>query len=104
MATKPPSLARALDESIRAAQLEPIDRAAVALAKRYACMVDADPDALQRVGHMILPVLTALGLTPAARGKAAKGATPDAPSALDDLRARRRARSDRAAAVDATAP
>ena len=106
MATKAPSMCRALDDALRSAQLEPSDRAAVVLAKHYAARLDADPDAIVKIGHMILPVLTALGMTPAARQALAKGASAGAPtsSPLDELRAKRATRRDRASAVDSAAP
>jgi hypothetical protein len=104
--TRAPSISRALLVALKTAEHEPVDAAAVALAKAYAARLDDDPDALLKIGHMMLPVLTALGMTPAARrATAPKGATPDAPVVrpLDQLRDRRRSRADRAAAVDASA-
>lgn len=103
---RPPSMTRALATALRSAQLDDQDAAAVALAKAYAARIDSDPEALVKVGHLVLPVLTALGLTPAARKAVApKGATASGtPSRLDELRARRASRASRASALDAPAP
>lgn len=104
---KPPSISRALASALRTAPVEPMDAATVALAKAYAARIDSDPDALLKIGHMMLPTLTALGMTPAARRAVApRGATTGASrtSPLDELRKRRNARADRAAAVDSAAP
>lgn len=112
MATKPPSMCKALDDALRAADLDPVDRAAIVLAKHYAACLDADPAAIVKVGHMVLPVLTALGFTPAARKAVAKGSRPAAGAGtaatssdpISLLRAERRSRAERAAASSGPPP
>ena len=109
MAPRKPSVARALATALKSAPIAPADAAAVALAKVYAGALDDadDSEDLARAGRLLLPVLNALGMTPSARGAITKGASSeDAPvtSRLDELRARRRSRADRAATVDASAP
>ena len=94
-----------LVDSVRAglAELEPLDvrdRAVADLAIRYAEGIDdaADwqdrqRDPLAELGPKLLAALAALGMTPAAR-KSVVDAKPDARrSPLDELRARRAARS-----------
>lgn len=103
MATKPPSTTRALQAALRAARPAPGDAAAVALAKRYAALIDraeelaeelsglhAEDDDQAKVlaalkakvdaqavasdlGPKLLGALTALKLTPAARAAVAAG-------------------------------
>ena len=103
MATRPPSLARALTTALRSAPPAPRDAAAVALAKRYAGLIDeaaALADALAKVrpedesdvrqlaslrarvdahavasdlGPKLLAALAALALTTSARAGTAKG-------------------------------
>jgi hypothetical protein len=104
MNTPVPPLSWALALAVDAANLTDQDAAAVALAEAYMARIDADPDSLVKIGHLVLPLLTALGLTPAARN-AVKGAGPVARnvSPLDDLRARRATRANRAKAVDQAA-
>lgn len=97
---------RALRAALRDTDLTGSDGAARALAITYARQLDGGEDPT-RLGPALLAVLTALGMTPAARaaltGKGtADGRTPGSP--LDELRARRRARTDGTPPVDATAP
>lgn len=99
-----------LHDSVRAglAQLEPLDvrdRAAADLALAYAQALDtyaADADGWQdrqrdplaELGPKLLAALTALQLTPAARKAALQGGAEKPPaSPLDELRAKRAARS-----------
>ncbi len=91
---------RALSDALRNATVADRDRAGVALARRYAQLLDAARDLPGEVetyadlGPKLLTALTALGLTPAGRG--AKGGAGDAPaivSPLDELRARREQRT-----------
>jgi len=139
-------LARAVATAIAAGADDKRDVGAVALARRYAELIDAaspaskyreplaqlgravallDVDdatpyerALTKItdalaahsvasdlGPKLLAALSALGLTPAARGDG-KGGTAGEPAAnpLDELRARRAARTDRTATVDTAAP
>jgi len=70
----------------------PADVAAMRLAWGYAERLDDDAEALAKVGPLYLTVLTALGLTPAARAAAMKGGQTDeraSASPLDELRERR---------------
>lgn len=88
------ALTRALRDVERGAQ----DGAAVALARRYARMIDDDPDTLWRLGPRLLEVLVELGMTPRARQavvspKGGTGGDGGAKRAAhDELRAKRAAR------------
>lgn len=96
-----------LQDSVRAglAQLEPLDvrdRAVADLALRYAAAIDNPEDWMDRqrdplaeLGAKLLAALTALQMTPAARKAAMAGAEQAKPttSPLDELRAKREARS-----------
>lgn len=94
MTTKPPSVSRALAGAVRAAGLERTDVAAVALAKRYAHLLDEGNDeALADFGPKLLAVLVELKLTPKARsavlaGGGAPGAAGGQRAALHALRQR----------------
>jgi hypothetical protein len=81
------------------------DIAASRLAWGYAERLDEDPESLAKIGPLYLAVLTALGLTKAARDAVMKGGQPNASpgaSPLDELR-ERRARKSRTETMDATA-
>lgn len=91
------TLTQALAEALKDAQLQPRDYGAVALVKRYAATIDADPKVLSDLGPKLLAALTALGLTPAGRGvKEGGGTSAPVASALDELRERRNARQNAA--------
>lgn len=104
--------ARKLAEALKSAAIPATDEAAVQLARRYAQLLDEARGGLNEakvfadLGPKYLATLTALGLTLAGRG-VKKETTPDEPGAgaspLDELRARRATRADRAKAVDAPA-
>lgn len=95
-----------LHDSVRAglAQLEPLDvrdRATADLALAYAAAIDEpydwgdkQRDPLAELGPKLLAALTALQMTPAARKAAVQGSeAPKPASPLDELRAKRAARS-----------
>jgi hypothetical protein len=95
----------ALVDSVRAglAELEPLDvrdRAAADLAIMYAEHIDDQSDwsdkqrdPLAELGPKLLAALTALGLTPQARKAAVPTVAERPTSPLDELRARRAART-----------
>lgn len=102
-----PSHGDALALALASLTLLPQDGAAVRLAHRYAELLDtADPDVAIRIGPAFLAVLESLAMTPRARALlAGKGGTAsDGRSGMDELRRKRAARRDSAAAVDATSP
>lgn len=83
----------ALGRAVRDAKLaSKSDAAAVALATKYAQVIDADLEPLAKVGKGLLDTLVELGLTPKARASVMKGQAP-ATSGLDELRARRERRA-----------
>lgn len=114
MVARSPSLSRSLADALKTAQTQPADAATIALARRYAALVeDAEATAaaldtmepedegqaeqIRRLrarvdaatvasdlGPKLLAALTALGMTPAARSTAAKGGTPDAGNPAGD--------------------
>lgn len=84
--------AEALETALKSAVTRPEDAATIALARRYARLIDdvkaQDDEALTMVklGPVYLAALAALGMTPAARAAAAgKGAAPAAPGAPSPL-------------------
>ena len=80
-------LAPAVAETIAALSLKAEDAAAVKLAERYAAAIDADSDALDRLGPKLHAVLESLGATPAGRAKLKGGRPADAaPNRLHALR------------------
>ena len=90
-------IAAALDAALAAVDTKPQDGAAVALARRYAALVDADPDMAPKVGDQLLKVLVELGMTPRARAGVLKGGQSGdstARSKLDELRERRARRAN----------
>ena len=107
----------AVDKALDDAKLPSRDIGAVALARRYATLIDDEPTrpVISDLGPKLLATLTALGLTPAGRsaptvrggatgdaGTRPDAATPPA-DALAKLRARAGARSHGTPAVDAAA-
>lgn len=93
-----------LERALLDLELAEPDRAAAELARTYARAIDSGDD-LARLGPALLATLTALGMTPAARAALSKGGPAGEPPAspLDQLRARRDARKNPAAAVDPAA-
>ena len=102
--SQPGQLETAVRAALDAHHAQPADAGTVELALTYARGVDLGDD-LAKLGPPLLATLSALGLTPAARGDG-KGGTAGEPAAnpLDELRARRAARTDRTATVDTAAP
>lgn len=103
------TLRDAVRQAITAGNLTAGDGAAVALVVAYARAIDQagdaetfDPEALAELGPKLLAGLTALGLTPAGRGKVPQNPPkPDQGSVLDGLMERAQARRARASnAVD----
>jgi hypothetical protein len=100
MATRRPSITRALARSLREAQLTPREEASATLARRLAIELDAaeEPADIVRLARSLNAVLTSLGMNRQLRTQvaAAGGATVDDPAAvaLADLRARRGAHPD----------
>jgi len=102
--SQPGDLETAVRAALDAHHTQPADAGAVELALTYARGVDLGDD-LAKLGPPLLATLSALGMTPVARAALAKGASGEtATNPLDELRARRAARADRAAAVDTAAP
>jgi hypothetical protein len=121
MATRSPSITRALSGSLRDTKFLERDRGAVALARRYAALIEeaqvvaeelerlrpADEDqaaviarlkarveaqtVTSDLGPKLLATLAALGMTPAARAATAKGGTADVGNPAGDALARLRA-------------
>lgn len=98
-------LAEIVAESMRREQPEPRDAGTAALALTYATAIDEGGD-LTRLGPLLLAALEALLMSPRARAAVKKAVTSDKPSAnpLDDLAARRRARTGPAPTMDSAAP
>ncbi len=126
MATRSPSITRALSGSLRDTQFLERDRGAVALARRYAALIEdaaGVAEELERLrpedettaaavarlkarvdaqavasdlGPKLLAALTALGMTPASRAANTKGGTPDVGNPAGDALARLRAARGRA--------
>ena len=120
MSSSSPSLALALTKSLREADFRPRDHAAVALAKRYAAIIEAaemaaaelaamKPDdesqaeavarlaarvetvkVLNDLGPKLLAVLAALGMTPASRTQSQGGGVSGVDSGPADALARLR--------------
>jgi hypothetical protein len=99
----PRTLVGAVRRSVTA-DVEPCDAVLVALAETYARRIDAEPAQLAKLGPLLLAALDALRMTPRSRatptGKG-RGDAGQPVSPLDQLRARRGARTDGAAALDA---
>ena len=86
------SLSQALSDALASHQFNYGDLAAVALAKRYAALLDAgDADTASDLGPKYLQVLASLGMTPVARAALLKGGDPGGQSASGDALARLRA-------------
>jgi hypothetical protein len=97
------SLETAVQRALAEAGSEPSDSGAVELALVYAREIDAGEE-VRQLGPLLLACLDALMLTPKARKAVLKEAKDDAvQSPLDELRARRAARTNRAQALDAAA-
>ena len=93
-------IGEALDKALEAMQVKPQDGAAVALARQYAELIDANPKLAPQVGPSLLSVLVELGMTPKARAGVVRGGPADdniSRAKLDELRQRR---ERRAAGVD----
>lgn len=91
------TVSEALTASLAGLDLKSQDAAAVALAKRYAAVLDVVDADVVKVGPAFLAVLSALGMTPAGRAAVlGKGGDPrggQPQSRADELRARRAQRS-----------
>jgi hypothetical protein len=93
-------ISETLEQALLTVPTTPADAATVALARRYAALIDDEGD-LVKVGPALLAALVQLGMTPKARSAVTGGGAPDAGrTKLDELRARRAARQHPAAAVD----
>src|SRR6266545_371031 len=108
VAARDTSILSAVRQSLPSVRTRPEDKAAERLAERYAAALDSaeDPEAaLEKLGPKLLACLAELGMTPKARYAVVKGGPADGStrrSALDELRAKRAARANRAPTVDAT--
>lgn len=71
------AMTSALNRALRAVKLGPEDAATVALARKYARLIDDDPRFLSQVGRMLLEVLVELRMTPKARAALVKGGASD---------------------------
>lgn len=109
MSTGDGRMTRTLADALRAAPAAALDAAGVQLARRYAQLLDAardtptEPAVFAALGPKYLAALTALGLVPAGRATV-KGGTGVVSSKRDELKDRRRARADRAAAGHPATP
>jgi hypothetical protein len=90
------TIVSALRASLKAVAVRPEDKAAVALAEKYAALLDGQESDITKVGPAFLATLTALGLTPAGRaavlGKGGGTGDGASRSKADELRERRAAR------------
>lgn len=99
------ALVKAVQAAVEALALAPADQGAVELALAYAAEIDHGETPIDKVGPALLTVMEALGATPRARAALAKGVTSvSSTSPLDELRARRNARINRAEDLDTAAP
>jgi hypothetical protein len=92
-------ITQAVADALTDAQLLPRDDGAVALVMRYAAALDANPydiKLLSDLGPKLLAGLVALGMAPAGRGAKGGGQVAPVASKLDELKARRDARTNRA--------
>jgi hypothetical protein len=91
-----------LDEALRSVTSTPADAATVALARKYADLIDGEGD-LIKVGPALLAVLVQLGMTPKSRSVVVppEGGSSGG-SKADELRARR-ARRNSPSTVDPSA-
>jgi len=94
-------LVSAVRRSLHGLDLAAADKGAAELALNYAKQIDDGHD-VKVFGPLLLAVLESLLMTPRARSAVLRGVARDdnAPTPLDQLRARRPARVDDAAAVD----
>jgi hypothetical protein len=93
------SITQAVTDALTSAQLLPCDNGAVALVLRYAAALDdpgGDPRLLSDLGPKLLAALVALGMAPAGRGAKGGGQVAPVANKLDELKARRDARTNRA--------
>jgi hypothetical protein len=96
MPPRKPSVTRALARALNSRPVEPWEEATAALAKRLAGELDTVED-LKVLGDLsarLLPVLAGLGMTRQVAASVARGGAQDGrarTSALDELKARRRA-------------
>lgn len=89
---KTQSVLTALYAALRQADTSGEDEAAIALAKRYASVLDDDPSQAKSIGPMLLDCLRELGMTPRARKSVVRGGSGDGGESrtkLDELRQRR---------------
>lgn len=98
MSTKSGRMAQELAVSLKGVSIEDRDRGAVQLARRLAQLLDAargtasEPKVFDDLAPKYLAVLTALGLTPAGRGKGGDRDGQQRGTKLDELRERRQRR------------
>jgi hypothetical protein len=95
----PSDVVGAVRSALAELDLDGRDEGAVALALKISEFIETEESGrtLAELASRLLAVLESLGATPAARRAIAKGAKPDAgatASALDELRAKRAARSN----------
>lgn len=76
------NLKTAVSRAIAATPLDPSDQAAAQLALKQAAAIDADPEALKKLGPHLLETLIALGLAPKSRS------TRKEPTTFDGARAK----------------
>src|SRR3546814_10349558 len=100
------SMGQVVRDAVAQLELAPADLAAAELAYLYADQLDADPTKAGQLGPKLHALLDDLLMTPKARSVAARpGGRDGVPtSPLDELRARRAARTDRTPPLDAAAP
>lgn len=95
-----------MEDAVRKAaeQVVGVDLAAVELAATYGQAIDEGGD-VDKTGPLLLAALESLLMTPRSRAATAKGGDRDGRGSnpLDELRAKRGARVNRAQAVDPTA-
>lgn len=82
-------LRTAVNRSIAAMPLAESDQAVAELARHQAAAIDADPEALKKVGPHLLETLGELGMTPKARGAVVKKGTDGTRGKLAELRSLR---------------
>lgn len=90
-----------LDTALASVETGSADAATVALARKYADLIDGEGD-LIKVGPLLLAALVQLGMTPKSRAAVVGGGAKDVHNIdpLDELNARRAARQRDTAAVD----
>lgn len=108
-ALDPGTLRGALEQALRAVGTAPEHAPTVALARRYAAVLDSDPESIARLGRAYLSTLMQLRLTPGTRSAvadpaAAGGEDGQRSDELDELRERRDRRAYRAPDLDPATP